>query len=238
MHEELVPLDNNNPLHEVIGVVAAFWAFANVGYYFILPALGYSLDYNVSPIAIALYFFLWSLVSLHYFWKLFSSWVQVDLHIFIYGLQSLLFAACTGALIYLLSFFPSLRGPALAPYTDLLFVTPWYFLPKAFEVLMQQTLITTLVLEFYARFRSFHAVQTLYALCFVGAHIFLFSLSSAPSSYSISITLWALASTWVFPHLILRVRGGFVYAYAIHLTSYILLAMLLHTWPPVGYFGI
>lgn len=235
---ELKDLDPKAPLYEVVGTVAAFWAAANVGYHLLFPTLGLSLSYNLSAVPIAFYYLAWSLVSFAYFYRLFRSWAPSAQRLWLYGLQSLTFAAVIGVLIYALSFLPSLRGPVLAPYTDLLFVTPWYFLPKAFEVLMQQILITTLVLEFYARFRSFSLTLSAYAFTFVGAHIFLFALGQAPAAYSLSITLWAAASTWVFPHLLLRVKSGFVYTYAIHLTSYIVLAVLLHAFPPPGYFGI
>lgn len=225
-------------MHEAIGTIAAFWAFAVVGYYFLLPSFGYSIDYNVSPIPIALYFSAWTVVSILYFWETFSRWLRIDSRIWKYSAQSLGFALLISALIYTLSFFPSLRGPLLAPYTDLLFVTPWYFLPKSVEVLMQQILITTLILEFYARFKSFSGTLVGYALCFTGSHVLLFALSGAPPLYAGAITLWAAVSTAVFPYLILKVRGGFVYTYAIHLTSYIVLAMILRTWPPPGYFGV
>lgn len=226
------------PLHVVVGTVAAFWAVANLGYYYLLPALGHSLDYNQSSLPIALYFLAWSIVSILYFWRLFGSQIHLDYTIWKYAVQSLALAALIATLVYLLSFFPSVRGPLLSPYTDLLFVTPWYFFPKAIEVLFQQILIATLILEFYDRFRSFNTVLTNYALTFVGSHIALFALGGAPGVYAGSITLWAAASTWVFPYLILKVRGGFVYAYAIHLVSYVFLAMILHTWPPPGYFGV
>ncbi len=237
-HSEIKDLDSTAPLYEVVGTVAAFWAAANVGYHLLFPALGLSLDYNLSAVPIALYYLAWSLVSVAYFYKLFSSWAPTPSRIWLYGLQSLVIAAMVGALIYSLSFFPTLRGPALAPYTDLLFVTPWYFLPKVFEVLMQQILITTLVLEFYARFRSMSLTLSAYGFTFVGAHIFLFALGQSPAAYSLSITLWAAASTWVFPYLLLKVKNGFVYTYTIHLISYIFLAMLLRTFPPPGYFGV
>jgi len=236
--DDIKSLDPKAPLHEVVGVMAAFWACAIVGYYFIFPTFGYSLDYNQSPFPIALYFFVWSIVSILYFWRLFSSWLTVDSRIWSYVAQSLGFAALIAGLAYTLSFFPVLRGPLLAPYTDLLFVTPWYFLPKAVEVLMQQILVTTLVLEFYTRFKSFGGVLAGYVLTFTGSHILLFALSGAPFLYACAITVWAAVSTAVFPYLILKVRGGFVYTYAIHLTSYIVLAMLLRTFPPPGYFGV
>lgn len=238
MPEEPISLDARAPLSEVVGVIAAFWAAAVVGYYYLFPALGYSLDYNLSAVPIALYFALWSFVSILYFWKLFRSWVTHDLHVWLYVALSLAAAIAITSLLQLLGHFPALRGPVLAPYTDLLFVTPWYFLPKIFEVLMQQVLITTLILELYARFHSFRDTLIGYAFCFVGAHIALFALSGAPPLYATAITLWSAVSTALFPYLLLKVRGGFVYTYAIHLTSYIALAMLLRTFPPPGYFGV
>jgi hypothetical protein len=235
---DILSLDAKAPLREVVGVIAAFWASAIMGYYYLFPVLGYSLDYNLSPAPIALYFLVWSVISILYFWRLFSSWLTIDSHIWLYAAQSLGFAAIIGVLVQSLSLLPSLHGPLLAPYTDLLFVTPWYFVPKAVEVLMQQILITTLILELYARFHSYKGMLIGYGLCFAGSHILLFTLSGAPVLYASAITVWAAASTWVFPHLILKVRGGFVYTYAIHLTSYIALAMILHAFPPPGYFGV
>ncbi len=226
------------PLREVIGTIAAFWVFSLLGYYYVLPFLGYSLDYNTDPFAIAIYYLLWSLVSLGYFWKIFSDWLVVDSHIWRYAGLSLVFAACIGIGVYLLSFFPILHGPKIEPYTDLLFITPWYFLPKAFEVMLQQILITSIILAFYTRFKSFDAMLLAYAGLFVTSHIALFALTGAPEDHAVWITLWSIVSTFVFPYLILKIRGGFVYAYAIHLASYIVLAMILHTWPPVGYVGV
>lgn len=226
------------PLHDVVGVIAAFWVFATLGYYYLLPALGYSIDYNTGPVPIAIYYLIWSLASLGYFWKLFSDWLVVDSHIWRYMGTSLFIAILMAFGVHVLSFFPALHGPVVAPYTDLLFITPWYFLPKAFEVMLQQILITTLILAFYYRYNSFKAMLIAYGLLFVGSHIALFALTGAPEDHAAWITGWAACSTLVFPYLILKIRGGFVYAYAIHLSSYIVLSMILHTWPPIGYVGV
>ncbi|HBD25001.1 MAG: hypothetical protein A2566_00435 [Candidatus Zambryskibacteria bacterium RIFOXYD1_FULL_40_13] len=48
-------------------------------------------------------------------------------------------------------------------------------------------------------------------------------------------SLGAFLSSFVFPYLMLRVRGGFVYAFMIHFVFYILIAILLHARPPPGY---
>jgi hypothetical protein len=218
-----------------MGEIAALWTLANVGYYIVLPLFGYQLSYNSAPIVISGYFLLWALISTAYFWNLFKKNVAKNYHIWIYGILSLGSAALIWGLLYLFSFLPILQGPHLSAYTDILFATPWYFLPKSIEILVQQVLITVLVLEFYSRFNSLKETIGSYAICFGGAHIILFSINGTPTLYAITMIVGSLLSALIFPYLILRVRGGFVYSYMIHLIFYILLAMLLRTLPLYGY---
>jgi hypothetical protein len=229
--------DNNThaPLHKVLGEIAAFWVLANVGYYVILPMLGYQLSYNSAPIVIAAYFLLWALISTAYFWELFKNHFTAKYKIWTYSILSLGSAALIWGLLYLFSSLPIPHGPNLAPYTDILFATPWYFLPKSTEILVQQILISVLLLEFSLRFNSLKETIIGYAICFGGAHVLLFYIGNAPIPYAIIMIAGSLLSALIFPYLILRVRGGFVYSYMIHLIFYILLAILLHTWPLHGY---
>lgn len=228
---------SKHSLYKVLGAIALLWALANLGYYLIFYVFGSGLSYNSAPVAIAFYFLVWVFLSIFYFWKLFSRWFTLDSLIWVYGALSLAFAACIWELLYIFSLFPALRGPELAPYTDILFATPWYFLPKAIEIWVQQILISILILEFYVHFRSLKKVIVGYALCFGGAHVLLFSLTGAPTLYALFMTTGAVLSSLLFPYLILRVKGGFVYTYVLHLLFYIFLAMFLHTWPPPGYIG-
>ena len=224
-----------SPLYQVLGNIAALWALAMVGYYVIFPLFGYELSYNSDPIRIAFYFLFWGIVSMAYFWNLFSKWLVVNSHIWLYLALSLGFSTVLLGLLYVFSQFPTTQGPLLAPYTDILFATPWYFLPKSMEILVQQILITILVLELHYRFHSFKAVLTGYVVCFGGAHVLLFLATGAPTLHATIMTLGAVFSTFVFPYFILRIKGGFVYSYAIHFAFYLLLAMVLHTLPPIGY---
>lgn len=223
--KEIQSLDSKAPLYEVIGVIAAFWTIALTGHHILLPALGFSDSYNLSPIANAVYYALFSLLATAYFWRLFRSWatsgtaVWRDLGLSLVAAISIVFGV-----VFLTTISPS---DVVVP-VELFFATPWYFLPKSFDVLFQQILISTLILELYARTRSLQYTLTLYALLFVGAHIALFSWNNAPFLYAAPITLWSLASTFVFPYLLLRVPSGFVYNYSIHLASYIVLATILH----------
>jgi len=233
-----MPINTNNiqtPLYKIVGEVAALWTLANVGYYIALPLFGFQLSYNSAPIVIAGYFFLWALISTFFFGDLFKKSVTEKHRIWLYGILSLGSAVLIWGMLYLFSFLPALQVPLLSFNTDILFATPWYFLPKSIEILIQQILITVLVLEFYSRFNSLKETIAGYAICFGGAHILLFSINGAPTPYALMMIVGSMLSALIFPYLILRIRGGFIYAYVIHLVFYILLASLLRTLPLYGY---
>ncbi len=228
----------NQPQRSLFGVflqVAVLWTIATIGYYAVLPALGFGPSYNSAPIAIAVYFLFWAIVSVINFREILNKWLVADSRIWVYGVQSIALASIIWGLLYVFSLLPSLDGPTLVPFTDILLATPWYFLPKACEILVQQILITVIILELSHRFRSFKKVVAGYLVTFGGAHVVLFVFNGAPTPYAAMMTMGAGLSALIFPYLILRVKGGFVIAYAIHLTFYILLAILLHAWPPPDY---
>ncbi len=233
--EKVLPHHLTDPLHMIFGEMAGLWLFANLGYFLIFPALGLGLSYNTSPIVIAVYFLSWAGITLFYFWDLFALWLPVRNQIWLYVVLSLGFGALVWGLLYVFSFLPALNGFHLTPSTDILFANPWYFLPKSAEVLMQQLLITVLVLVLSFRLHSLKKVIVGFALCFGGAHLLLFSIPDTVTAYALIMTIGSFLSALVFPYLIVRVRGGFVYSYAIHLLFYIFLAMLLHAWPPPNY---
>ncbi len=224
-----------NPMPALLGKVTALWAAANVGYFVIFPVFGYDASYNASPWILTGYFLLWAAVSVWVFWELLSPHFAVDSWLWLYGALCLVSAGVMFGLLYFFSLLQALHGPALAPYTDLLLATPWYFLPKAAEILVQQVLITALVFGLYMHCKSLKKVMLRYSLLFGGGHVILFLLSNAPTPHASAMTLAALLSGLVFPYLLLRVRGGFIYSYLIHFVFYLVLALVLHTWPPAGY---
>jgi len=223
------------PLYKTLGEVAALWTVANVGYYTVLPLFGFQLSYNSAPIIIAVYFLLWAVISTLFFWDLFKKNVTEKQNIWLYGTLSLGSAGLIWGMLYLFSFLPTLQIPFLSFNTDILFSTPWYFLPKSIEILVQQILIAVLVLEFYSRFNSLKETVISYAISFGLAHVLLFSINGAPTPYALMMIVGSLLSALIFPFLILRIRGGFIYAYVIHLVFYIILATLLRTLPLYGY---
>lgn len=123
----------------------------------------------------------------------------------------------------------------ITSYPDILFARPWYFLPKSVDILLQQVLVTVSVLKFSHTFKSFHQTLALYAITFGGAHAILYMLVDSPIPYARFMTLAAVLSTLIFPPLILKVRNGFVYAFMIHFTFYVVFAMAVNAWPPPLY---
>lgn len=227
----------NAPLYKTLGKITILWSIANAGYYWIIPLFGYQLSYNSTPIGMAFYFFVWAVISIFVFWDLFSTWLEPDSHIWLYSGLSLGFSILISILLYGFSFFTTLKGLVSAPYTDILFATPWYFLPKSTEILLQQILITALILAFYNRFASLKKVALGYILIFGSAHVVLFILNGAPTPYATIMTVGAMISGLFFPYLLLRSKGGFVYNYALHFSFYLILAVTFHLLPPPGYWN-
>ena len=217
--------------------IAGLWTVANLGYYFVLPKFGLNLSYNSSPVYISLYYFAWVIFTLWYFRNILARWIGGHSKIWLNILYSLGGAVALCGLVYLLSLLPILQGPLRAPYTDLLFATPWYFLPKSVEILIQQLLITVLVAELYFKYGSLKSVIVGYVICFGGAHIILFLINGASERYSIIMTAGAFVSAFVMPYFLLKVNRGFFYSYMSHFIFYIALGFIIHAWPPPGYFA-
>ncbi|MFA5987586.1 MAG: hypothetical protein WC797_02975 [Candidatus Paceibacterota bacterium] len=217
------------PLFRVLAKVSTFWLLTNIGYYVAFPAAGYRISYNVEPMILAGYFLLWAAACVFSFWDLFTKWLEADRHFLFYGVLSFGLSAIVWVLLYIFSLLPIPKGPLLVPYTDMLFATPWYFLPKAAEILVQQVLITALILSLYFRFLSLKSAMFGYVVLFGGAHVFLFLLNGAPTEYATVMTLGAIFSTLVFPYMILRVRGGFVFNYVFHIIFYLCFGIFLRT---------
>lgn len=221
----------------VLAEVAALWIVANAAYNFLFPVFGIGLSYNAAPIAFAVYFLLWAMVTRFNFRELFFALLPERSAIWKYGALSFACALVIWLLLFVFSHTQALQGPLLVPYSDILLATPWYFLPKAAEIFMQQSLIAALVYALAVRFHSLKKIVLGYILTFGFAHVGMYFVGS-PTPYATIMTIAAVASAGIFPYLLLRVRGGFVLAYTIHLIFYIVLALTLHTWPPPDYIGV
>lgn len=215
--------------------LAAFWTVANAGFFFIADTLGYTVSYNEQPLLFSLYYIFWAAVVLMYYAALFRSWMphRDDARVLMY--ESAAFTTLVWCLLYVLAQLPTITGPKIAPYTDLMLFSWWFFLPKSAEILVQQLLIAVLLVTLKEFFVTFPRIVLVYAATFGGLHAAVYALASAPAPYETVMTLAAIASSLIFPYFILRVRGGFIHAYAFHLVFYIILGMVMHSWPPPEY---
>lgn len=228
--------DNNltDPLHAVFGRILAIWTLINIGYHLVLPQFGIELNYNNTPFSTTLYFLFWIGIIVVYFWDVYGSWFKKAFVIWSHIYLSLGLVVLVLTLSYYISLLPALDRP-LPPYPDLFYATAQYFLPKSVEILVQQLLIVVIVLVLYNKFGSLKSTVIGYTVCFGGAHFALFFLNDSTFSYPLIMTVSAFISSLVFPYLILRVKGGFIYSYLIHFVFYIILATFFHIFPPPGY---
>ncbi|HEY6020255.1 MAG TPA: hypothetical protein VIY48_10235 [Candidatus Paceibacterota bacterium] len=220
------------PLYETLGEVAGVWIIATLGYYTVLPILGFSLSYNNAPFIIATYFFIWFLIATTGFRSVLRA-LLFENRLWVYAATILAMGIVLPALLVQLSQLPIPYAAEASRYSDLFFATPWYFLPKVADILLQQTLVATIILALSEHIRSIKNISLAYAALFGGAHVVLFMLSDAPTAYAAMMTGGAILSAAAFPYLILKVRNGFVYTFSLHLLFYLLLVLVLHTWPPV-----
>lgn len=211
---------------------ASLWIGSSIFYYLFLPSVGVDLSYNTSPFLIAVYYLAWCAVAIIAFSSVLLRH-RSRKHAFSTDLiLSGIFALAGSLYVYLFSYTSAPAVPALAPATDLLLATPWYFLPKSADILFQQILIAAFV---YALSESLSLKSTMfwYAVAFGSAHLLLFFGGTFPPAVLI-MTLSAVVSAAFFPYLLLKVRYGFFYCFAIHWVYYALLAVLLRIGPSLS----
>jgi hypothetical protein len=139
-------------------------------------------------------------------------------------------ALLAGALAYLwlvLPNLPAIAWPNPEPMPGLMAATARYFLPKTAEILFQQILIVTLVVGWWQQGLSLRMISVLLALLFGGFHLSLVFNGNDPF-YVARYTLAATVFAAVMPVLILQVRSGFTFAFALHWVFYALDKAVTH----------
>ena len=234
-----------------LGLIAGIWIVSDVGYYFVLPALRFEANYNHDPIATATYYVFWVGVAAITFSRVCVSWRDLSRwELFENRLQSLaiwtfFFILALTFTNYVLPALPPFEWPPdWGPVPELPQAKPTYFLPKSFEILFQQVLILALVLSLAKQGLTLHRISLACAALFGGMHLLLVFDSDQLSSVvrlSVVATLFGL----IFPVLILRVRNGLAYSYAIHWLYYALTVFMARAvgpttvWPVVqGLLGV
>ncbi len=215
------------PLLQTIGEIAAVWFISDIGYYIFLPALGLSKGYAGSFWEITLYYLFWLIVTIFTFLSVFKIPRLLENKLNTYVPMILGSGLVVIYLGYLLPHLPVLGwSKSWQPATELLYATPGYFLPKSIEILFQQLLIVVLVRTFAAHHYSWRTTAMWCAGLFGGAHILLI-LGGKGFLYTVVFTMAAIIASFVFAHLILRVKNGIIYSYFLHWSFYALVIVLL-----------
>ncbi|WP_159588866.1 hypothetical protein [Chelativorans xinjiangense] len=220
-----------------IGLIAGIWIASDIGYYFLLPALGEKSDYNDGPIATALYYFFWTGIGIIAFWPQYASWP-------LYARWATFENRLTSIIVWSLAFavsvmFAAYLLPALPPFDpheginppELPLATPWYFLPKSIEILFQQLLVVALVLTLSAENCSLRKISLCCATLFGSAHVLL-AFGDVSWGYVARFSILAAAFGLAFPYLILRVPNGFAYSYVTHWGYYAVTVVMARTLGP------
>jgi hypothetical protein len=222
-------------LISTLAQIAAIWAASDLGYYWLLPALGVQATYNAGSIAITLYYVFWVGIAVITFWPVYRTWPQ-------YGrsttfenrltstiVWSLSFSGCILFAAYVLPWLPSVHWKESWNPPDIVLATSWYFLPKSLDILFQQLLVVALVLILSARQYSLRKISVYCAILFGGTHILL-ALGGVPIGYVIRFMVAASAFGFVFPYLLLRVPNGLAYSYVVHWLYYALSVVMPHVF--------
>jgi hypothetical protein len=213
--------------------IAVIWTVSDIGYYFLLPALGQQSSYNQGPVAITLYYVFSVGIAVITFWPLYATWplyarwATFENRLTSYVVWFLAFAGCALFAAYVLPLLPPISWTESWNPPEVRLATPWYFLPKSVEILFQQLLILAVVLALSAQHYSIRRISVYCALLFGAAHVLL-ALGGMPLGYMIRFMVAASAFGLVFPYLILRVPNGLAYSYIIHWLYYAMTVIMPH----------
>ena len=225
------------PVAWTLAQIAAIWIASDIGYYFLLPALGVQPSYNAGSVGVTLYYVFWVGIAVITFWPVYgtwprySRWVTFENRLTSYVIWSLAFAGCALFAAYVLPLLPSINWTEPWNPPDIRVATSWYFLPKSIEILFQQLLIVALVLLLSARRQSIRNIAVYCAVLFGGAHIFLL-FGGMPIGYVIRFMAAASAFAFAFPYLLLRVPNGIAYSYIVHWLYYAITVAMPHIFSP------
>jgi hypothetical protein len=205
--------------------VAALWVLSDLGFYFLLPALGVTPDYSENGMAVALFYSYWIGLAVVLLWPVYATWEEharwpTFQRPAVSALVWTLFYA--GAVIFVGWVMPNLppfESDGLTNPPDLPQADPWYFLPKSVDILFQQLLVVALVLSLTGAGQSLRRVSLTCGGLFGVSHLLLL-LGGAPIGYVVRFTIMATVFGFLFPLLLLRVRNGLAYSYMLHWMFY------------------
>lgn len=231
-----------------LGLIAAIWILSDLGYYIALPALSFEPNYNYDPIAAATYYVFWIGVAAILLSRIYASWPGLSRRqLFENRLRSLMlwavfFATAITFTAHVLPGLPPFEWrPEWGPVPQLPQARPTYFLPKSFDILFQQLLILALVLSLAREGFGMRRISLSCGALFGAAHLLLM-FDAVGWHYVLRFAVVATLFGLVFPVLILKVRHGLAYSFALHWSYYALTIFLARAvgpeavWPKVQSF--
>jgi hypothetical protein len=226
MESEIEYNSRQTPFLWVLIQIAAIWVISDIGYYVFLPALGFGGGYVANPVQITIYYSFWLIFTLFSFWNIYKELRTIENRVSTYIFVSLFSIGIALYLAYVLPLFPTQGAYRIwqAP-SDLLLATPWYFLPKSMDILLQQLLVVAMVLAFSFQGYSVRTISVWCAILFGGAHLLLV-FGGKDFIYVSTFISAAVFASFVFPYLILKVKNGFVYSYFLHWLFYAVVIVL------------
>lgn len=209
----------------VLAGLSLLWAVAFGVFNYVLPQVGWALDYSREPLLTAAYWLMGVAVAFAFFPNTLHKTIirhSADA----YGLLALFVA--------FLAFFYALVVPTLDPFVRVhgvlyeagfLGAAPMYLLPKLADILFQQVIIAAFILTLASYCNSVSFVAGWYAAFFVTMHLLLWFAFGF--GLTLIFTAGAIVSVICFPYLIMRVNNGFVYSYMLHWCFYLCITLLL-----------
>lgn len=202
----------------VVALISAIWTVSNIGYYQYAQFLNLG-GYNDEPIAFSVYYAVWCLLALAVFHPPISEWAKQEAPGEDRLAPIIMFAGCAVFAFWALPQMPDAAIQTDQAVAEIIVAQPWYFIPKSVEIIFQQILITALVVSLATMRLPSRTIALISALLFGGFHLTLAFNGANPfyvERYTLAATLFGAAT----PYLIIKMRNGFVYSYALHWSWY------------------
>ena len=209
--------------------VAAIWLLSDLGYYYLIVLAGIGDVYSYHPFLIAAYYLVWIGLAIAAFQHFYKERGKIELRASMVGVILLGAIGVAQYLLYILPLFPPIHWASQweSP-VELLYASPWYFLPKSLEIALQQLLLAAMVLAFDMRELPLKRIALWSAALFGGIHLLLV-LNGSSLAYTSFFTASATVAGFIFPYLMLRVRNGFIYSYFLQWGFYAVVIVLART---------
>ena len=193
-----------------------------------MDALGLEAGYDDAPVLFAAYYLGWTALTLAAFRRVLGgALARPKLMGHALALAPILaaYAAFVALALPLLPEVSVWRAPPQPP--EFMFASAWYYLPKSADILFQQVLVAAMVRRAHAAGMGIRVIALMMAALFGGFHLTL-ALDGFTPLYVARFTVAAALFGLIVPHLYLRTRRGFAWAYALHWGFYAADAAITH----------